>query len=244
MSKLFMIVCVALLIATCLPGVAGVAATVEQQVPLQTRSIQPVDMQPAPQTGGGTNWSKEIIDQMWVNVQNAAGAPMNKAELDKMIQYWKARGWVPVYPIYREHITGILSLLFVKYGIYSNGVFMGVLLAGTYWDNAGRCIRVSATGAPVKGQNCRKRANASRPAGLASLRAVDLGQMTAVTEASGSTKSCWSGYVTSSRKYAHGVGGYIIGVGLVKGSIPVIGLRSPWPYPVGKCVTVCGKFII
>jgi hypothetical protein len=163
--KLFTVVFVALLISSLLPGAVGAASIGESNYP-QTLTQQLALTQ---QLNGGPNVVKQIIDQMWVDVTNArTGAVMDKAALDKMIQYWRVRNWVPQYPIYVEPITGIPALLFVKFGIYSGAVFMGVLLSGTYWDEAGHCPRYVKSKKPMAGWYCVEAVNAKID-GLASI---------------------------------------------------------------------------
>ena len=153
-TKILVVVCLSILIAGWLPINSLAAST---------------NPQPAA-VNGGPNFER-VLNSIYVNVQNARGNQLPKPELDKLITSFRRQGWTPSYPIFREPITGILSLVFTRWEIYKGGVFFAVMTAGTYWDATAHCIKIARTGKPLPGWSCNVRVNAGKGAGLASLRA-------------------------------------------------------------------------
>lgn len=96
-------------------------------------------------------------EQVLINVTGNGTNQMPKADLNRLIAFFKGKGWQPNYPVTWDASEQLWWLTFTRIAQYRNGVFIGALSLSIYrWDSQGNCARRRSNGQPFAGMICQQ----------------------------------------------------------------------------------------
>lgn len=101
------------------------------------------------QGGGGITPDGEL----WVNVTSRNGTPMRGSELNRLIAFFRARGFQPInYRMVWDEGRHIWIMIFqaIQIGGKTGGrAFLPLIPMGYYWDYNSGCMLNARTGRPL-----------------------------------------------------------------------------------------------